>query len=87
MNVTLTPAYEDYVRRKVAAGDFHNEAEVLSEGLRLLQQQDAQWAAEARTKIEEGWNQAKSGQLLSPEVLRESLDVRKAVWRTSRLTA
>lgn len=87
MNVTLTPAFEDYVRRKVEAGDFRSEDAVVSEGLRLLQQQDAQWAAGARTKIDEGWSQAKSGQLLNPEALRENLAARKAAWQTDRSAA
>lgn len=61
MNVILTPGFEEFVRRKVEAGDFQSGDEVVSEGLRLLQQRDAQWAAAARAKIDEGWAQAKSG--------------------------
>ena len=87
MNVTLTPALDDYVRHKVEAGDFRSKDAVVSEGLRLLQQMDAQWAAGARAKIDEGWSQSESCQLLSPEALREDLAARKAVWRTGRSEA
>jgi len=73
MNVTLTPALEEFVRRKVESGDFRSPDEVVFEGLRLLQQQDEQWNAEARAKIDEGWNQTKAGQLRSPEAIRENL--------------
>jgi antitoxin ParD1/3/4 len=87
MNVTLTPALEEFVRRKVESGDFRSPDEVVFEGLRLLQQQDEQWNAEARAKIDEGWNQAKAGQLRSPEAIRENLAVRKEAWRAGRNAA
>ena len=87
MNVTLPPAFEQFVRRKVESGDFRSAGEVVSEGLRLLQQQDEQCAAEARTKVDEGWTQAKSGQLRSPAAVRESLAGRKAAWKARRSPA
>lgn len=84
MNVTLKPGFEEFVRRKVEAGDFRSAADVVSEGLRLLQQQDEPWAIDARAKIDVGWAQAKSGQLLSPEAVREDLVARKAAWKVGR---
>ncbi len=84
MNVTLTPALAEFVRRKVESGDFRSPDEVVFEGLRLLQQQDEQWKAEARAKIDEGWNQAKAGQLRSSEAVRENLAVRKDTWKAGR---
>jgi putative addiction module CopG family antidote len=36
MNVSLTPALEDYVRRKVATGLFNNASEVVRAALRLM---------------------------------------------------
>jgi len=32
-----------------------------------------QWTSDARRKIDEGWNQAKAGELRSPEQVRERL--------------
>ncbi len=36
MNVSLTSALEEYVRRKVAAGLYNNASEVIREALRLM---------------------------------------------------
>jgi putative addiction module CopG family antidote len=36
MNVSLTPALEKYIRRKVASGLYNNASEVVREALRLL---------------------------------------------------
>ncbi len=45
MNISLTPALEDYVRRKVATGLYNNASEVIREALRLLVQQERTPAA------------------------------------------
>ena len=84
MNVTLTASLEKFVRLKVESGDFRTAEEVVSEGLRLLQQQDVQWAASAKAKIDEGWAQAKSGQLSRPEAVRVRLAARKVDWKAGR---
>jgi antitoxin ParD1/3/4 len=84
MNVTLKPPLEDFVRQKVESGDFNSADEVVSEGLRLLQQQEAQWVSEARSKIDEGWAQAKSGQSRSAEEVQQNLTRRKADWRAGQ---
>jgi len=80
MNVSLPSPLEDFVRRKVAAGEFQSVDEVVCEGLRLLQQQEA-WKAEARRKIDLGWEQAKSGQLRTAEQVKENLTARKEAWK------
>ena len=36
MNVSLTSALEEYVRRKVATGLYNNASEVIREALRLM---------------------------------------------------
>ncbi len=84
MNVTLPPASEEFIRRKVESGEFGSADEVVCEGLRLLQKQDQQWSAEAGRKIDEGWTQAKSGPLRTPEQVRENLAARKKAWKTAR---
>jgi putative addiction module CopG family antidote len=83
VNVSLPSPLEDFVRRKVAVGDFESVDEVVCEGLRLLQQQEA-WSAEARRKIDIGWEQAKSGQLHTPEQTRENLAARKETWKRDK---
>jgi putative addiction module CopG family antidote len=41
MNVSLTSALEEYVRRKVATGLYNNSSEVIREALRLMIERDA----------------------------------------------
>ena len=83
MTVSLPTLLEEFVRRKVVAGEFHSADEVVCEALRLLQEQEA-WKGEARQKIDVGWEQAKSGQLRTPEQSQEILAERKAAWKNSR---
>jgi hypothetical protein len=45
-----------------------------------LQRQE-QWKADARHKIDVGWDQARNGQLSTPENARENLAARKVAWR------
>ena len=83
MTISLPTPLEEFVRRKVVAGEFHSADEVVCEGLRLLQEQEA-WKGEAPNKIDVGWEQAKAGQLRTPEQSRENLAERKAAWKSSR---
>jgi putative addiction module CopG family antidote len=83
MNVSLPSPLEEFIRHKVAAGEFHSADEVVCEGLRLLQQQE-NWKADARAKIDEGWEQAQHGHLRTPEQATESLNSRKQAWRQKR---
>jgi putative addiction module CopG family antidote len=78
--VSLPVTLEDFVRRKVAAGEFQSPDEVVCEALRLLQDQES-WRADASRKIDEGWKEAKSGQLRTPEEVRHSLAARKENWK------
>lgn len=54
MNVSLPEQMEDFVRQKVAVGDYETASEVIREGLRLLKQRDEAWRAEVRSKIKQG---------------------------------
>ena len=40
MNVSLTSALEDYIRRKVATGLYNNASEVVREALRLMMERE-----------------------------------------------
>ncbi len=83
VNVSLPIPLEEFVRKKVAAGEFGSPDEVVVEGLRLLQQQES-WRADARRKIDDGWDQAKSGQLKTLEEVRQSLAARKGAWKRAK---
>jgi putative addiction module CopG family antidote len=80
MNVSLPSAMEEFVRQRVAAGQFQSPDEVVCEGLRLLKENEA-WKADARQKIDLGWEEAKAGQLLTLEEVREELAARKRAWK------
>jgi putative addiction module CopG family antidote len=80
MNVSLPIRLEDFVRRKVAAGEFQSADDVVCQALRLLQDQEA-WKVDASPKIDEGWEEAKAGQLRTPEEVRHSLAARKETWK------
>ncbi len=83
MTVSLPKPLAEFIHSKIDAGEFHSVEEVVCEGLRLLQEQDS-WKSEAAKKIDIGWEQAKSGQLRTPDVVRENLTERKEAWRKSR---
>jgi putative addiction module CopG family antidote len=80
MNVSLPVILEEFVRRKVATGEFKSADEVVCEALRLLQDQSA-WRADASRKIDEGWREAKAGALCAPDEVQQSLNSRKRIWK------
>ena len=76
MNVTLTPESEQFIKEKVASGDFSSVERVIDEGIKLLREEEL-WRQEIRQKIDEGWNDAKAGRLLTPEQVKENMARRK----------
>ena len=42
------------------------------------------WKADASRKIDEGWEEAKAGQLRTPEEVRQSLAARKETWKQTQ---
>jgi putative addiction module CopG family antidote len=80
MNVSLPLSLEEFVRQRVASGDFKSPDEVVCEGLRLLQDRE-DWKAEAREKIDAGWEESKAAPLLTPDEVREDSALRKTAWK------
>jgi antitoxin ParD1/3/4 len=81
MNVSLTPELEYFVTRKVDSGLYGSQSEVVREGLRLLMERDRMMEARLqnlRTEIAEGLEQARRGELIPGE------DVRERIRRKSR---
>jgi putative addiction module CopG family antidote len=66
MTVSLG-SMEEFVREKVAQGDYRSVEEVLCAGLRLLQRQDDAWKADVRQKIEEGLADVRAGRVVDGE--------------------
>jgi antitoxin ParD1/3/4 len=60
-NVVLTDRQEALIERLVAEGRYQNASEVLRAGLRLLEDDEAEWAA-IRAGIEQGLAQARKGE-------------------------
>jgi putative addiction module CopG family antidote len=80
MNVSLPEPLQQFVQKKIADGDFRTADEVVCEALRLLQDREA-WNSRASEAIETGWDQARAGQLQTPEQVRENLALRKVSWK------
>jgi len=76
VNVRVPTHLEEFIRRKMASGEFHSAEEVVCEGLRLLQHQESR-KTDAREKIDIGWEQARTGHLREPKETRENLRKRK----------
>jgi putative addiction module CopG family antidote len=66
MNITLG-SFEEFVREKVALGEYRSVEEVLCAGLRLLQRRDDAWKARVSEKIEEGLASARAGHVVPGE--------------------
>jgi Arc/MetJ-type ribon-helix-helix transcriptional regulator len=83
MHIRLPPAQEEFVQRKIAHGAFPSPDALISEAINLLQQQDC-WTRDAAAKIDQGWEDAKAGLLISEEALIQHLSARKAAWKADR---
>jgi antitoxin ParD1/3/4 len=74
MNVRLTPQQREFIKQQVAEGRYLSDAEVIREGLRLLQE-EIEWRADVRRKVADGIAQAKAGQLIDgPNAIAAVLD-------------
>ncbi len=76
MNVSLTPQLESFVTTKVGTGLYGSQSEVVREGLRLLMERDRVMEArlqDLRGEIAEGLDQARRGELIPGEEVRERI--------------
>ena len=75
MNVSVGKDFEEFVKNKVASGDYASVSEVVRDGLRLLREKDLLLEARLqalRGEIQKGLDQADAGQLLNgPAVMAE----------------
>ena len=81
MNVSVGKEFEEFVKGKVASGDYASVSEVVRDGLRLLKERDLVLEARLqslRGEIQKGIDQADNGELLDgQEVMDELLQVLK----------
>ncbi len=64
MNVSLTPALEDFVNQKVSSGRYGSASEVVREALRLLEDRDRLRDAQIgdlKKEVEKGLRQLDTG--------------------------
>lgn len=76
MNVSLTPALEEIVRKKVDSGLYNSASEVVREALRLLDAYDnvrATALAKLRAEVEAGWQDVEAGRVkdFDPESVKQ----------------
>lgn len=74
MNVHLTPQQREFIKQQVAEGRYLSDAEVIHEGLRLLQE-EIEWRADVRRKVADGIAQAEAGKFIDgPTAIAAILD-------------
>jgi antitoxin ParD1/3/4 len=84
MNVSLTDPMEQYVRQKVAVGEYETASEVVREALRLLRHRDEVWRYEVAGKIKAGMDSIRAGRTLSAERAQKEMATFKKKWSKSR---
>lgn len=84
MNVSLPEQMEEFVRQKVAVGDYETASEVVREGLRLLKQRDNLWKAEVQNKIKQGMDSIRVGRSIEAQQVKAQMAVFKKKWQKNR---
>lgn len=84
MNVSLPEQMEEFVRQKVAVGDYETASEVVREGLRLLKQRDDLWQAEIRSKITQGMDSIRDGRSIPAQQVKAEMAAFKKKWKKNR---
>jgi antitoxin ParD1/3/4 len=84
MNVSLPEQMEEFVRQKVAVGDYETASEVVREGLRLLKQRDDLWKAEVRSKIKQGMDSIRDGRSIPAQQVKAEMAAFKKKWKKNR---
>ena len=80
MSISLAPEVEELLNKKVRSGQYGSASDVVREALRLLDQQEtdyAEWRSYVQHKIEKGLAQADAGQCISLEELEQRMAKRR----------
>lgn len=81
MNVSLPEQMEEFVRQKVAGGDYETASEVVREGLRLLKQRDELWKAEVQSKIRQGMDSIRAARTIPAAQVKSEMTAFKRKWK------
>ena len=80
LNVSLTPELERFIQSRVTTGRYQTASEVVREGLRLLEAQEAQREvalSALKAKLARGAAQADRGEFVDPADVLKKIDARK----------
>jgi antitoxin ParD1/3/4 len=80
LNVSLTPELERFVQSRVSTGRYQTASEVVREGLRLLEAQEAQrdlTLSALKQKLARGAAQADRGEFVDPAHVLKRIEARK----------
>jgi len=75
---------EEFVRQKVAIGEYVTASEVVREGLRLLKRRDEVWKADVRDRIKQGMDSIHAGRTIPAEEVQAEMTAFKKKWKKSR---
>lgn len=84
MNVSLTPELEQFIDSKVKSGFYGSASEVIREGLRLLDEQDAikkKRIEMLNLEIDKGLSSLKSGNVVSGDEAYRQIVERRASYK------
>ena len=87
MTIHLRPELEELIRQDILRGPYQSIDEFVEHAVSLLHEQEAWFAShrdEIAQKIEEGWDAAQRGELLSSEQVQTNMQERKRIWREQR---
>ena len=76
MNVSVGKDFEEFVKSKVASGDYASVSEVVRDGLRLLKEKEQILEARLqslRSEIQKGIDQADNGEFLDGQYVMDEL--------------
>jgi antitoxin ParD1/3/4 len=87
MNVALSPELEKFVGKKVKSGDYKSASEVISDGLRLLEDEERLRRSrfeDVRRKIQTGLDQLDRGEGIPAEEVRQQIKNKSRALRRAR---
>ena len=77
MSITLSPKLEEFVRKELAAGEYHSAEEVVSEALHLLRQKRQLEALRASVRV--GVEQEERGDIVPWDLEEMKAEVRRRI--------
>jgi antitoxin ParD1/3/4 len=73
-HVSLTPSLEDFVRQKVAQGEYDSASEVVQEALRLLKHREEVRRVDLQGNIQDGMASLRAGRAIPAEQVWAKLE-------------